>query len=624
MHMTLAALPLAVLAAVATSSQERGDDVAERRARVAELAEQLSERRGLARERPVSVSVVAPDEYRAALRAQLLRHHPEGHFAHTLDVFRALGFVPAGFEGDLLDAALDALAGNMIGLYDPPTEAILLVDTSGMRLGAVLGSEAVQDELLVHEIQHALQDQRWALSGLIGRAAGSFDRRLARSALIEGDATLSAMDFMLARSGSSLDELEGDLGERVADSVRASSLTTAMAEGVVADVSVQAFTYGDGAGLVHRMFRDGGWERVAAAFDDPPDSCEQVLHPEKYLEERDWPVALEPALPEALASEGWSVLHRDTLGEVLVRAIVGAAGDEESAIRASIGWDGDQVVLFGREGERAVAWLSAWDSMSDAREAIRGLGAALGAEDPRRLDDGAFVDAGARPCFVQRDGRRVVVVAGLEGALAVECAERVLATEAVHDPRDEREGRGDSISTRRIQRAALEALAGEAVVVDGRRVTVRDIELSFELPSDDWARELNTPMPDTRVVYQRGGPEENFNVYVTAMPPVSMEELRDGSLELLRSIGEGLEVESATVGRYAGGQGIQLRYSMELRGRRMHFWQRIFANGDDQLVLTVTSQRGPIDDALEEDARAIFESVEIAGVGATGDGSGDR
>ena len=629
MHPTLAALSLASLTAAPVSLQDPADDVAGRRARVDVLAEQLSERRGLALERPVSVSVVAPDEYRAALRAQLLRHHPEGHFAHTLDVFRALGFVPDGFEGDLLEAALDALAGNMIGLYDPPSEAILLVDTSGLRLGAVLGSEAVQDELLVHEIHHALQDQRWALSGLIGRAAGSFDRRIARSALIEGDATLSAMDFMLARGGASLDDLDGDVGERVADGIRATSLATAMADGVIADVSIQTFTYGGGASLVQRMVREGGWARVADAFDDPPDSCEQVLHPEKYLDQRDWPVALEPALPEALASEGWSVRYRETLGEVMVRAIVESAVDEETAIRASIGWDGDRVVLFGREDERAVAWLTAWDSTSDAREAIRGLGAALGAEDPRRLDDGATIGAGdARSVFIQRNRRRVVVVAGLAPERARQCAERTLATEAIHDPRDERRGRGDSVSTRRIQRAALEALAGEGVVVEGRRVTIRDIELSFELPGDDWTREPDTPVADTRVLYERGGPDQNFNVFVTAMPPIGMEELKEGSLELLGSIGDGLEVASATVGEFPCGEGVELRYSMVIQGRRMHFWQRIFAHGGDQLVLTVTSRAGPIDGDFAEDARAIFESVVIAGAGAPREGdrapSGDR
>jgi hypothetical protein len=122
-------------------------------------------------------------------------------------------------------------------------------------------------------------------------------------------------------------------------------------------------------------------DTVRWAFEDPPRSSEQILHPEKYwTEERDEP--LEVAFDFTLPPEGWTVLGEDTMGE-LVLSVATTPFDERkgldvrdaaafAALRytndAASGWGGDRLVLMGRGEERRLQLVTVWDSEGDARE----------------------------------------------------------------------------------------------------------------------------------------------------------------------------------------------------------------------------------------------------------------
>ncbi len=63
--------------------------------------------------------------------------------------------------------------------------------------------------------------------------------------------------------------------------------------------------------------------------DDPPTSTEQILHPARYFDTRDTPVAITLARHRELARDGWTPVLEDTLGEIFVRVI--AERDARSA-----------------------------------------------------------------------------------------------------------------------------------------------------------------------------------------------------------------------------------------------------------------------------------------------------
>jgi hypothetical protein len=121
-------------------------------------------------------------------------------------------------------------------------------------------------------------------------------------------------------------------------------------------IALNAYATGGGYGAVDELYRN------------PPDSTEQVLHPEKLVA-REAPVAV--AFPDDLAArlgDGWKVSLQDTFGELLLGIIVkdgGAAAPDSAAA----GWGGDRVALIeGPNGETAAVLDTAWDTEADAAE----------------------------------------------------------------------------------------------------------------------------------------------------------------------------------------------------------------------------------------------------------------
>ena len=129
------------------------------------------------------------------------------------------------------------------------------------------------------------------------------------------------------------------------------------------------------AGLRPGPVEAGGWAAVRTAWDHPPESTEQVLHPSKYL-------AGETPRPEsvAYAPPGGRVINEGVLGEMLTRTLLGDDGEGGGAA----GWGGDALPGLGRVGEDA------------ARLAV-GLGHARrrGASSPRRLGPRLAASPGA-------------------------------------------------------------------------------------------------------------------------------------------------------------------------------------------------------------------------------------
>jgi hypothetical protein len=129
------------------------------------------------------------------------------------------------------------------------------------------------------------------------------------------------------------------------------------------------FPYHTGLRFVMGIHGAGGWDAVNDVFGSPPDSTEQVLHPEKYSS-REAPV--EVSLPADLAArmgEGWTQTIDDTFGEFQVAAWLRAIGVTEEADAAAAGWGGDRIALLeGPQEAWAIVWETAWDTSDEAQE----------------------------------------------------------------------------------------------------------------------------------------------------------------------------------------------------------------------------------------------------------------
>ncbi|MBV9947200.1 MAG: hypothetical protein JOZ69_10155 [Myxococcales bacterium] len=191
------------------------------------------------------------------------------------------------------------LEESVVDFYDPRLKRLFVRWMAG-REGPVAPSAPEDGLVLVHEIVHALQDQHFDLA----RGEGlPDDEGLAYSALVEGDAVLSAhavqafdrgdldrwIAHAVAQPRASAEEMVGKPESAGPEASRAPALLRRR----------HFFPYLEGTAFAVALHRSGGFERIDAAFARPPRSTEQVLHVEKYLA-GEQPVTVEWPRPPVL------------------------------------------------------------------------------------------------------------------------------------------------------------------------------------------------------------------------------------------------------------------------------------------------------------------------------------
>lgn len=375
----------------------------------------MSRLRGLPVRTRVARGVLDRDALAAKLRGRIHEEFtPEEVRAEGL-LFARLGLVPVEARYDELVFGL--LEEQVAGYYDTTEKKLFLASW--------LDAE-MQEPTLAHEIAHALQDQSFGLGDRLRALRREGDRRAALSALAEGDGMAVMIDYLARGTGRDLLSLEDPAAALRAESMRGT-------EQPVLDRSPRIlrelllFPYLAGVGFVRALRVRGGWRAVDAAFEHPPDSTEQVMHPARFVQ-RDPPVAVAvPPLPAL--SETHDEVYRDTLGEITLRLALEERVPTEIADRAAEGWGGDQAVVYVRKGapeppalaDVALAIRAAWDSENDAEEAAAAFAASLArryrgsraatsrTRVARCLPDGTAA-------LVERRGREVFYLEGVPAA----------------------------------------------------------------------------------------------------------------------------------------------------------------------------------------------------------------
>lgn len=300
--------------------------------------------------RPVERTFVNREQLRAFLEQEFAAQNQKEPLAGRAQVLALLGLLPP--DTDLYTLLLELYTEQVVGFYDLDDDRLYVVG---------------QDELgplerltFVHEYVHAIQDQLFDLGSQTEAVEDDYDRALALESLAEGDASLAMAQYLMAHPEeiSASDLLSGSLGS---DSPRLRA----------APAVVQAellFPYESGLRFVLPAYTQRGWSAVDALWADPPQSTEQVLHPERYPEDTPALVSL-PRLAGVLGA-GWRPAGEDTLGEFLLRQHLALFLDEAEVDDAATGWGGDRYALYVQP-ERRLACLVlriAWDSRDEADE----------------------------------------------------------------------------------------------------------------------------------------------------------------------------------------------------------------------------------------------------------------
>jgi len=330
----------------------------------AAIAAQIEQIRGLHHTADVTPVVIDKATLRQNLEADFDESNQPGAVEASERLLKALGLLPPDLK--LREEVINLQAGQVVGYYSPKRDELFVVSTAG-------GIGPTQRATYAHEYTHQLQDQNFGLDKMDFDSTDQSDRSLARLALVEGDAVTAQTRWMQANLTAE------DLGQIFADASDPAVLQAL--QGAPAILRETAFfPYQEGAILVSTLMVRSGYKGVDDAFASPPDSTEQILHPEKYLQ-REPPTAVTvPAdLPSKLGA-GWSSGGTDTLGELQLRIWLNEGGVSSSAAsRAAAGWGGDRVMLLdGPNGATAVALITEWDTPADATEFATAAKTALG------------------------------------------------------------------------------------------------------------------------------------------------------------------------------------------------------------------------------------------------------
>ena len=374
------------------------------------IAPDVERLRGRLFRHPVPVVVVDDAEARSYFEERIDRFWPADRREADEIAYRQLGVWPS--PQPMLEAMLALMKEQAGGFYDPQTDTFTV-------LGDMPRSAA--PIIIAHELTHALDDQAFDLDGHIAALMDDSDRASAYGAVVEGSGTVIMSQYMGEMLGAdrlsltSLAEIkQTDAGQGEALKSAPPYLSRAL-----------LFSYTMGMNLLLRgkgqsALGDLDPADIDRAFQEPPRSSEQVLHPDAYWVTPDEPRAV--ALPDLSATlgPGWTLRRSDTLGEVLLPILTGGGAIDVDSMEvaapfawtsfATAGWGGDLWQLYEAPGAgaggtpRHVTVLgTVWDTPEDAEQ----FAAAL------TLPEGSQVE---------RRGAAVVVVAGAQGQGDVESA----------------------------------------------------------------------------------------------------------------------------------------------------------------------------------------------------------
>ena len=275
-------------------------------------------------------------------------------------VLSSFGLLNSDF--DLYTFYIDLLSEQIAGFYDQETKEMVIVQ--GKKFG---GPERLT---YAHEYTHALQDQNYDIENGLNynedACETETERCAAIQALVEGDASLTELNWFFA-NGTPEDQAEimefyNNFEMPIFDSAP---------EFITLDFT---FPYQYGYTFVEHLFNIGGWGTVDRAYDELPLSTEQIIHPERYPDDKPMDVQL-PELSKVL-DNGWEQIDRNMMGEWYTYLILAKGLDQNArlsegdAASAAEGWGGDAYVVFHREdnGNIVMVLHTTWDTSEDADE----------------------------------------------------------------------------------------------------------------------------------------------------------------------------------------------------------------------------------------------------------------
>jgi hypothetical protein len=242
---------------------------------------------GLPIKKEVKRRLTSRDEVVAYLEKSMAEDKDAQRLRRSELVLKKFGLLPRDFDLQTFLVAL--LREQVAGYYDMKTKTVNLLDWIDIEQ---------QRPVLAHELTHALQDQSVGLEKWMKAGDTDLEDKKqptatdiendeiseARQAVVEGQAMVVLVDYMLAPAGQSLlaspqiaDALKEGMLVAAADSVEFKNAPIFLKEELT-------FPYRYGLDFETELLRTRGKEKAfAAALSNPPRTTRQIMEPKTYL-----------------------------------------------------------------------------------------------------------------------------------------------------------------------------------------------------------------------------------------------------------------------------------------------------------------------------------------------------
>ena len=313
---------------------------------------------GMPKRASVQRRMVSKADVEKFATGRLAREEYTQRFAQAQLSMKKLGFIPRDF--DLPGFLVKSTTQQVAGYYDEETKVISL-------LNWVPADK--QEPILAHELTHALQDQNYDLKKWMKAAAKADagnkqddendDGAMARKAVVEGQAMVVYVDYLLAPAGRNLADTPGLIYSMEEPAIKAAQDSQLMHDAPMIMREAGSFAYNGGLIFEGELLHKGGKKMAfQGVFARPPRNSHEVLDPDAYINHEKLATVGLPDLQPVIGQD-FEVYDSGGVGQLDVRAYLRQFGERRNAEELSEFWNGGAYVTYRRKDRAANALTTA-------------------------------------------------------------------------------------------------------------------------------------------------------------------------------------------------------------------------------------------------------------------------
>jgi hypothetical protein len=317
------------------------------------IVQTLSEISGLSERHKVPYGRMNKEQLRKFLTKRIRKTLKPAELRADELSLKMFGLVPQDF--DLKKSTIDLLTEQAAAFYDYDEKKLFLMDST---------SVSGEIETLAHELSHALADQHFDLDKYMNDTNDDDDANLARTAVVEGQASWLMFAYSLKENGQNPQPTEKMLSDAFSDDSAATTQYPVLKSSPLYIQQSLLFPYSEGTLFFDAVYRKQGKSAFALVFTEPPADSAQIMHPQRYFNHTK---ATRPTLPALSVFGNEKEISQGDVGEFDHSILLWQYLSHEQAKKLSPHLRGGQFrIVNDKTGSPVLLYASEWDSSEEA------------------------------------------------------------------------------------------------------------------------------------------------------------------------------------------------------------------------------------------------------------------